>query len=227
MKLEKVFLPYFLIFIISIPIVFFLSFDINENIVLKRANNTNTRYISELIEKSLKQEFIKKNHRFTTFFSADNSSFIKKEVNYQKSYNDFKNNQSNLYKNVDEKINHIKQSFQENNLLPVFLDGNSDFVFFPVAFIKDDSIKNLEDKLKDIFKLKYQDIDFKREIIKDSKILNYILIDFKNNKNILILISSPLDPDPLYPDNRRILLQISYDKNSIYDMYIKTFTIIN
>lgn len=227
MKNEKAFLPYFLIFIVLIPIGFFLSFDITENIVLKKVNNTNTKYISEIVEKSLKQEFVKKNYRFTTFFSADNSSFISTEINYRNSYNHFKNNQNNLYKNIDQKIKYIIQNFQQNNLLPAFLDRDSDFVFFPIAYLKDDSIKGLEDKIKDIFKLKYQDIDFRREIIKDSKILNYIFIEFKENKNMLILISSAFDSDPLYPNNRRILLQISYDKNNISDMYVKTFTIIN
>lgn len=214
---ERSFFPYLLLIICLLPIAFIIYF-----------NTVGNNFIQDL-DNSEEKKFLKKKYRFTTFFSVNNQSFLDTQLSYRNSYNSFKNAKSIFYSDINDISKYINRYYDKNNFLPVFWDNSSDFVFYPIMSIKYNSQSEFENKLEEIFKNNYQDIILRKESIKNSKILNYIYIDYEKNKKILVLISAPLDPDPLYPGNKRMIFTVNIERNQneISKKYLRSLVINN
>ncbi len=226
MKKQISLLPYFLLLMCLFPIIFIIYFKSFENITLQNFDNSNEEFISKNIENVLKIEFSEKKYRFTTFFNTNNESFIKSQNEYKKSYDSFKKVKDTFYINLKYKIRYIDDFYSKNKILPAFVDNSSNFVFYPIIYLKYDTQSEFINDLSNIFENNYQDTSLRIDSIKDSKILNYIYIDYKKDHKIIILISSAFDPDPLYPDNKRLIMILNTDKNNDY-AYSRTFIIKN
>lgn len=209
-------------------LIFFLSaISMINSLVFNSGKKNNLKSTSNMLEIKVKDMFLQKKYRFTTSFNPKNKTFFTFPTDYKKSFNFFSDNNKQLSKSAYINIDFIKNNYLKKSNLPVFFDKHSKFLFVPVSYIKyNNSTDDLLNKLDNIFLLN-NNSNFELTKIDDLKILNYVFIESENNQ-ILLLISSALDPDPLYPENKRSFIIINkgmkkYNKN----FYTKSFTIQN
>lgn len=213
------------VFIFSIFI--FLAINITSNLAFNDNSKSNLKVISALVEKRVRELFLEKNYRFTTSFNPSNKSYFTFPTDYKKSYNKFIDNYENLYKNAYTNIVFIQKEYQKKSNLPVFFDQNSNFLFVPVSYIHYNDNSDLINQLDNIFNSNNIEINFDPTNIKDLKLLNYIFLESKTHQSLL-LISSSLDSDPLYPGNKRSFIIINKGTGkSEKKFYVKSFIIQN
>lgn len=228
MKSQKSILVYSVLIVSFVTIAFFISFNITDYFVNKNLLNNNQKLISNVIENEIKDNILAKKYRFSTFFTSTYKPIFNNINNYRKSYTNFNKGYESFYKEIEAKFIYINKSLNEKNSLPVFSDKESGFLFYPVAYIKYENSRDIKAQINKIFSNNYQYINIEQEKILDSKFLNYIYFEDKNNRKTILLISSPLDPDPLYPDNKRAFFIInSNSKNKDGSVYIKSFILKN
>jgi hypothetical protein len=186
--------------------------------------------VEMIIKNLLKKELLKPRVRFSSFFINGNSSLLQTREDYQKAYNAFDRDEKLFFKNLTGNIYLIDLNLRNKNNLPVFFDNYSQYEFYPLGYIKANNQEDLIVNFKNTF-LKRENIEGRENPPENSeKLLNYIYVDLFPDKKIIILLSVPFDPDPLYPNNSRQAIIICLQKKAegkTFSSYIEKVNLNN
>jgi hypothetical protein len=204
--LQRVIIFIFFIGIIIITVITALS--ISKNLLETDKSSTALIKFSQVIENLLKKELSRPAGRFTRFFISENYPVFATAKDYQKAYDSFTDDEYLFYKNLLDKIKFIEFNLKNRNSLPVFFDNSSQYLFYPLNNINAVNQEELSLNFKQAFLKKDYIENRGNNLANSQKLLNYIYIKLFPDKKFLILISPPIDPDPLYPNNKRQVILI-------------------
>jgi hypothetical protein len=223
---------FLLVFFAGILLVFLTTTIFTTKNFLENDKATNSlKSINQKVKNILKKEMVKPKVRFSSFFVTGNNLLLETAKDYQVAYDTFSENEKLLIKFLPEKIKIIDLNLENRNSLPLLFDNSTQYFFYPLNFVKSTSLEEMGIKFKQAFqKNNYFEIKDK-EINRTPRILNYFYIDLEPGNKILILLSAPRDPDPLYPNNKRQAIILSFQKKAgqtnVYSTFSDSFTLSN
>lgn len=230
---RNIFFQRTLIFILLIGfliITFISTILITKNFVENDKSTIALKRSCQIIKNLLKKELLKPPVRFSSFFNGNNSIF-ETAKEYQVAYDTFSAEQDTFFQNIYENINYIELNLRNRNYLPVFFDNSSQYLFYPLNNIKAARQEDLAVNFKKAFLKKDYHENRGQSLTHIHKLLNYLYIELNPDKKILVLISPPRDPDPLYPNNKRELIIFCLQKKEgdikAYSSYIEKVKLSN
>lgn len=214
-------------FMVILLIIFIFLLLITKIIVEGGNKNVSLKFSGNLIKNVLTKEIIKPKSRFTSFFVSENINILNNIGEYKKAYYSFSEDKKILVSGIINNFSYINRIFENKKELPVFFDDISKYTFIPLKPIKVKSLQELGNNFESIF---YHEVKKSIKPFLNNKVVNYIYIDVNSDNIFLILLSCPYDPDPLFPNNRRMAMVTGYktDSQSMKDLkLIDSFSISN